>query len=285
MTMTVADVKAWSERPGVLKSGSRGEDVKILQTLLSGFLDDTIAPLSADGIFGQKTLVASIEYQQQRLLEPDGAIGTLTKRDMYRAFVDQWTDRNPFMLKTSTGDVKVWGKFIDTCGSIPYSYGEVSCFGGPKDEGDLMYGQAYLSEMGTTGPSSFCTKWKDLVSINILRKECLVMPTYPIVTLRSGQMVKAGPSWCLDPQQGWYCAIYTKGFGLQGMKNPRVVVINPKNGKVGVFLRTDHGPQPACGAIDLPYHIPDTMGLVQDDKAIIGWADWDITPGFKGILL
>jgi hypothetical protein len=278
------DIKEWAARPEVLELESQGEDVEFLQNLLNRFMEKSIRPLNPDGDYGKLTKNAVIMYQQDRLLNPDGEVGGMTKKDMLSAFGTNWSQEKPFELSTSTGPIKVWGSNIDICGQIPYSFGEISTFGGPKDTGDLMYGQAYVTGSDLKSPKAFCEKNRELVEMGILRKECLAIDSYPIVKI-GGKDYRASGSWCLDPWAGWYCAIYTKkSFGLYGAKNPRVVVINPKTGQVGVFLRTDQGPNPLCGAIDLPNHVEKTMGLSQDDDAIIGWADWDVAPGYKGIV-
>jgi peptidoglycan hydrolase-like protein with peptidoglycan-binding domain len=59
---------------GVVKMGSRGEDVTSLQNLLNG----QGYGLSADGIFGAKTLAAVQDYQRNMGLTVDGIVGTNT---------------------------------------------------------------------------------------------------------------------------------------------------------------------------------------------------------------
>ncbi len=60
----------------VLKYGMRGEDVKVLQTVLNalGFNSGKV-----DGIFGKKTLNAVIAFQKANKLTADGIVGNLTK--------------------------------------------------------------------------------------------------------------------------------------------------------------------------------------------------------------
>ncbi len=61
-------------RHTLLKSGSRGEMVRKLQELLNdwGYL------LVADGVFGNSTLGAVIDFQTRHALEPDGVVFTKT---------------------------------------------------------------------------------------------------------------------------------------------------------------------------------------------------------------
>jgi murein L,D-transpeptidase YcbB/YkuD len=53
-----------------LKVGSKGENVKCLQTKLTG--------LVADGVFGPKTKAAVIVFQTTNKLVPDGIVGPIT---------------------------------------------------------------------------------------------------------------------------------------------------------------------------------------------------------------
>ena len=53
----------------ILKEGSRGEEVKKLQTSLN---------LKADGIFGSQTKSKVIEFQKENKLTPDGIVGPKT---------------------------------------------------------------------------------------------------------------------------------------------------------------------------------------------------------------
>ena len=53
----------------MIRKGSRGDDVKRLQTLLG---------ITADGIFGSGTEAAVIAFQREHGLTPDGIVGSLT---------------------------------------------------------------------------------------------------------------------------------------------------------------------------------------------------------------
>jgi len=65
-------------KSGIMKNGSKGENVKALQTILNSFG----AKLKADGIFGKKTESALIAYQRKNGLKTDGIFGPITKRAM-----------------------------------------------------------------------------------------------------------------------------------------------------------------------------------------------------------
>ena len=68
-----------ASRP-TLKKGSRGDAVKQLQE----FLNAKGYPCGmADGIFGQKTYNAVVEWQKDHGLVPDGIVGRLTQATMY----------------------------------------------------------------------------------------------------------------------------------------------------------------------------------------------------------
>ncbi len=64
----------------ILSRGSKGGEVKILQTLLTahGFADSKGQPLTADGSFGPATLYALKAYQVENGLEVDGYCGEQT---------------------------------------------------------------------------------------------------------------------------------------------------------------------------------------------------------------
>lgn len=64
----------------VLRTGSRGDDVKTLQARLHdlGYYSDEI-----DGQFGGATKTAVIEFQQANGLEADGMVGSETKTILY----------------------------------------------------------------------------------------------------------------------------------------------------------------------------------------------------------
>ena len=273
-------IKEWSEREPILRQGmhdAEGEDdIHILQELLNRFLDDDLSnPLGVDGKFGKLSGQAVYTYQEFRMLEP-GAVGPLTRGDMYKAYCELWTDNDPYMLD---GRVKVYGTTLSPMGDIPFSYGQVSFYGGPTDCNDVMYGQAYLLESDNPSPKVFCEKNMELVKLKILREECLEMDSYPKVQCGSRE-VQAKGSYCLDEDNGLYCAIYTRSaFGLYGANNPKIVIKNHANGKIAILLRVDKGPRPDCGAIDISEGIMRKLGLKHDGMVSVGYADHDAELG------
>ena len=66
----------------VLRTGSRGDDVKNLQSRLTtlGYYTGDL-----DGQFGAMTKTAVIDFQRANGLEPDGMVGTETRALLYSA--------------------------------------------------------------------------------------------------------------------------------------------------------------------------------------------------------
>jgi peptidoglycan hydrolase-like protein with peptidoglycan-binding domain len=63
---------------GLLKFGSYGDEVKLLQAALNLWPASKQAPLNVDAAFGQKTLSKTKEFQSGSRLAPDGVVGPLT---------------------------------------------------------------------------------------------------------------------------------------------------------------------------------------------------------------
>ncbi|HPI18847.1 MAG TPA: M15 family metallopeptidase [Candidatus Kapabacteria bacterium] len=59
----------------VLKVGSKGEEVKLWQHFLIG---QEFIHIIADGVFGERTLQATILFQKKHNLQPDGVVGNKT---------------------------------------------------------------------------------------------------------------------------------------------------------------------------------------------------------------
>lgn len=80
--------------PGApLRVGSRGANVTLMQTFLNriGEVHTSIPRLTADGVFGNQTLLAVQAFQRLYGLTPDGIIGPLT----WNAIVNQYNLINP----------------------------------------------------------------------------------------------------------------------------------------------------------------------------------------------
>ena len=71
------------EKRLVLKTGYRGDDVALLQTLLK---------IKADGIFGVKTRERVVEFQKMNGLRPDGIVGPLTWEKLEFNPEEFWAD-------------------------------------------------------------------------------------------------------------------------------------------------------------------------------------------------
>lgn len=67
---------------GVLKEGSKGESVKIMQNALNKAMG---AELSEDGIFGPNTKTAVVAFQKSQKLSPDGIYGPKTHSALSKA--------------------------------------------------------------------------------------------------------------------------------------------------------------------------------------------------------
>ncbi len=74
--------------PGVLREGDANDSVKVLQYMLSVLAEfnNTLRPVTADGVFGPATTLAVRCYQTQRGLTADGIVGAATWNSIYRGF-------------------------------------------------------------------------------------------------------------------------------------------------------------------------------------------------------
>ena len=75
--------------PGTLREGDRGEDVKVLQYMLSvvAEFNKAIPFVAIDGIFGASTTAAVKAFQRSVGLTDDGIVGRQTWEDLYNEFV------------------------------------------------------------------------------------------------------------------------------------------------------------------------------------------------------
>jgi len=69
----------------LLRSGSSGQEVKALQTILNYEKNSVFPSLVEDGVFGPKTRNRVIEFQKKHYLMPDGIVGPKTKDAMVTA--------------------------------------------------------------------------------------------------------------------------------------------------------------------------------------------------------
>ena len=71
--------------PGLLRQGSRGTDVRILQYMLAliSEFDDTLPSLAVDGIYGSRTAQVVRTYQRSMGLLADGIVGPQTWYSIY----------------------------------------------------------------------------------------------------------------------------------------------------------------------------------------------------------
>lgn len=74
--------------PGTLREGDQGEQVAILQYMLSllAEFDRSLRVLEIDGHFGQATHQGVVDYQNRQGLSPDGVVGYQTWAQIYRDF-------------------------------------------------------------------------------------------------------------------------------------------------------------------------------------------------------
>ena len=84
--------------PGVLREGSSGTEVEVLQYMLAllAEFDNVLSPLQVDGVFGPGTARAVRNYQQAAGLAVDGIVGPETWDSIYRHFIqaDQYLRRD-----------------------------------------------------------------------------------------------------------------------------------------------------------------------------------------------
>ena len=76
-------------RPDTISLGDTGENVKVIQYLLSVVAEfyNNIPPVAVDGIFGQSTQNAVLALQQMAGLYQDGVVGEDTWAALYRFYV------------------------------------------------------------------------------------------------------------------------------------------------------------------------------------------------------
>lgn len=80
-TILQLDEDVWLSGKEVLREGSTGEEVKVLQEIFSAY---DLQTLTIDGYFGRKTKAAVIWFQQNWGLTADGIVGKQTWTGLYR---------------------------------------------------------------------------------------------------------------------------------------------------------------------------------------------------------
>lgn len=115
--------------PGLLRQGSRGSDVSVLQYMLAlvAEFDQALTPIQVDGIYGARTAQAVREYQRSRKLLADGIVGEQTWYSLYGEFAGIERDlRNDNINFPQSGDA---ASALAAGGGAPQTYGTTSRLG------------------------------------------------------------------------------------------------------------------------------------------------------------
>lgn len=261
-----------------LQHGDTGSEVTLLQLLFEGFHGDMYVG-RVDDVFGKATEAAVLKFQQYRLLDETGVVDLETRLELGTAFFDGWTPGIPFQPRRWSEPNFVVGPWHSHLGWLPgvalgrLEQGKMSTFGGPKDKGDRIYGQAYVD--GDETPLAVYQRHPTLVHMGLLREEIKDIEEYPTVTDWKGRLKRADTSWCLNPDS-FYCAMRWRSTGGKFYRNdgnPRVVVWNESNRKAVVCLRTDWGPHVRTGRlIDLSPGAEAALEIQTDDVVRVTWA-------------
>ena len=94
----------------VLKYGSKGEQVKLLQTELNSVMN---AGLTVDGSFGSGTKTAVINFQKKYGLEADGIVGFETAKKLNEAYLTNTNDNTTTDNNTNNNNEIVLNKTLD----------------------------------------------------------------------------------------------------------------------------------------------------------------------------
>ena len=89
----------------ILKRGSRGREVRVLQRQLNAVLGSGKA-ISADGIFGNATESAVKQFQRQAGIRADGLAGPVTKQKLEHAIATRNAPQSTMKLGSRGADVK-----------------------------------------------------------------------------------------------------------------------------------------------------------------------------------
>ena len=123
----------------VLKIGSTGDDVELWQHFLIG---QEFVSITADGIFGEMTLEATISFQKKYNLQPDGIVGNKTyglamqlgysviEDDDLSKFGPNWPPKPIFSpLVTNDERANIYGKFEYKPNPLPNSPENIKILG------------------------------------------------------------------------------------------------------------------------------------------------------------
>lgn len=277
-----------------IQQGDRGPGVEILEQLLEA-IDPSFYLGPPDDIFGKGVLKGVLRFQQARLLEETGIVDSTTRRALVDAWQVDWRPGQPFKIKIGNSDISTYGVHHPVVGELPEAVlgqvegGRMSTFGGPRDKGDRIYGQAYLS--GAPSPRAFIKKHTKLVGMGVILSKSEAskidyfqgnLEHWPLTTDWRGRKKHAGPSALLNPN-GHYCALrWRRGQrkATYNDKSPRILVWNPKNGKATVNLATDYGPHPSTHRyIDVSPGTARDLDLRTDDYCCVAYAVDSAMPG------
>lgn len=254
-------VERWANSVIPIQRGDHGEDVEILQRLG----DKVGFPCIPDKDFGPKTERVVEKFQEMRIILPDSVAGPMTRSELARCWKENWYVGVKF--KHISG-IMVFGSHHPELGEIPGSFGKMSTFGGPKDWGDLMYGQALLS---ASSPQQVKEKYPELVDLGIFRADVESLPKLS----RRGRDVQAGISWMLNPDSFYLAMRWRKTqrkIMRGGPQNFPVLVGVPSLGKWCTGIPTDYGPAKWTKRVcDLSPGFEDTLEISTDAKVVLGW--------------
>lgn len=237
-------------------------DTEVLQVM---FGDMAIDCGPADGIFGGRTEQGVEEFQGIRMDgegQVDGVVGPNTKRELAVAHADAFLAGQVYDHQRFA--VEVFGGIHPTLGTIPDREGKMSTFGGPKDAGDRGYGQALVPVNPSTVEALY-RRYPELVELGLFTAG--LEDPLPMTTC-CGRTMRAGISWCLDPDS-YYLAMRWGG----GKHRPRpyaahqhrVLIIHGE--RAVVAAPTDWGPAHWTGRdSDLSPGCADALFLEPDDQ-------------------
>ena len=242
----------------LLKRGMVGPDVEALQENLTSVGIKCVA----DGMFGPRTAECVQEFQERRILLPDSIAGPKTQGELSACLDEAWTiDKVPWMHKTG---VMVYGSEHPDLGTIPATFGKSSCFGGPKDRGDRMYGQSLVA---AKTPAQVYERYPELVDLGVFSEGVDKLPP------------GMGISWMLNPDS-FYCAMrWPKAMRAEMVKAPHmypILVGLPSKDLWCLVVPTDYGPAKWTKRnSDMAYGVKNRFKRALGK--LFGWLKWSLT--------